>query len=103
MTDRMSKMGITNFGSVDMSSPVARQRFLDLNKEVVECRVCPRLVKYRESVARVKKKQFLNWNYWGPTRPWFRRHLSYDCSDRTSPGTSRRESNRKSVHRGQER
>jgi len=71
MTDRMSKMGITNFGSVDMSSPVARQRFLDLNKEVVECRLCPRLVKYRESVAMVKKKQFLNWNYWGRPVPGF--------------------------------
>jgi len=64
-------MGITNLGSVDMSSPVARQRFLDLNKEVVECRLCPRLVKYRESVARVKKKQFLNWNYWGRPVPGF--------------------------------
>src|SRR2546428_13484599 len=65
MTDRISKMGITNLGSVDMSSPVARQRFLDLNKEVVECRLCPRLGKYREAVATVNKKQFLNWNYWG--------------------------------------
>src|SRR3989442_14356740 len=64
MTDRMSRMGITNLGSVDMSSPVARQRFLDLNKEVVECRACSRLVKYRESVARVKKIQFLNLKYW---------------------------------------
>src|SRR3989442_10394054 len=71
MTDRMSKMGVPDLGSVDMSSPVARQRFLDLNKEVVECRVCPRLVKYRESVARVKKKQFLNWNYWGRPVPGF--------------------------------
>src|SRR2546427_9145746 len=71
MTDRISKMDITNLGSVDMGSPVARQRFLDLNKEVVECRLCPRLVKYRESVARVKKKQFLNWNYWGRPVPGF--------------------------------
>jgi uracil-DNA glycosylase family 4 len=71
MTDRMSKMGIMNLGSVDMSSPVARQRFLDLNKEVFECRLCPRLVEYRESVARVKKKQFLNWNYWGRPVPGF--------------------------------
>ena len=67
----MNKMGIMNLGSVDVSSPAARQRFLDLNKEVVECRVCPRLVEYRESVARVKKKQFLNWNYWGRPVPGF--------------------------------
>src|SRR3989441_4584557 len=71
MSDGMSKMGVTNLGSVEASSPVARRRFLDLNNEVVECRVCPRLVKYRESVARVKKKQFLNWKYWGRPVPGF--------------------------------
>src|SRR3989441_6683764 len=71
MSDGMSEMGVTNLGSVEASSPVARRRFLDLNNEVVECRVCPRLVKYRESVARVKKKQFLNWKYWGRPVPGF--------------------------------
>src|SRR2546426_2771449 len=71
MSDGMSEMGVTNLGSVEASSPVARRRFLDLNNEVVECRVCPRLVKYRESVARVKKKQFLDWNYWGRPVPGF--------------------------------
>src|SRR5256712_11569156 len=71
MSDGMSKMGVTNLGSVEASSPVARRRFLDLNNEVVECRVCPRLVKYRESVARVKKKQVLNWKYWGRPVPGF--------------------------------
>ena len=64
-------MGVTNLGPVEVSSPVARRRFLDLNKEVVECRICPRLVEYRESVARVKKKQFLDWNYWGRPVPGF--------------------------------
>jgi uracil-DNA glycosylase family 4 len=67
----MSRMGVTNLGSAEVNSHVARRRFLDLNKEVVECRVCPRLVEYRESVARVKKKQFLNWNYWGRPVPGF--------------------------------
>src|SRR5437899_11205649 len=67
----MSRMGVTNLGSVEVSSPAARQRFLDLNKEVVECSVCPRLVEYRESVLRVKKRQFLDWNYWGRPVPGF--------------------------------
>jgi uracil-DNA glycosylase family 4 len=67
----MNKMGMANLGSAEVSPHVARTRFLDLNKEVVECRVCPRLVKYRESVARVKKKQFLDWNYWGRPVPGF--------------------------------
>jgi uracil-DNA glycosylase len=49
----------------------ARKRLLDLNRNVVGCRACPRLVRYRESVARVKKKQFISWNYWGRPVPGF--------------------------------
>ena len=60
-----------NLGSIDTVSPLARKRLLTLTKEVVECRACPRLVKYRESVAKVKKKQFLGWNYWGRPVPGF--------------------------------
>src|SRR3989442_1275328 len=67
----MSRMGVTNLGPVEVSSPVARRRFLDLNKEVVECTVGPRLVESRGSVARVKKRQFLDWNYWGRPVPGF--------------------------------
>src|SRR5713226_5111734 len=67
----MSKAMITNSGSIDGTSQSAEERLLSLNREVVECRVCPRLVKYRESVARVKKKQFLSWNYWGRPVPGF--------------------------------
>ncbi len=60
-----------NPDSVEATSPLARQRLMVLNKEVVECGACPRLVKYRETVARVKKKQFLSWNYWGRPVPGF--------------------------------
>ncbi len=60
-----------NPDSVEATSPLATQRFLHLNKEVVECRACRRLVKYRESVARIKKKQFLSWKYWGRPVPGF--------------------------------
>jgi uracil-DNA glycosylase len=62
---------ITNSDSIDGTAPPAKDRLLSLNKEVVECRVCPRLVNYRESVAKVKKKQFLSWNYWGKPVPGF--------------------------------
>ena len=55
----------------DVTSPLSTQLILDLNKEVVECRACRRLVEYRESVARVKKKRFLSWNYWGRPVPGF--------------------------------
>src|SRR6267143_671137 len=66
----MSKLALMNEDSVDMTSPSSTQR-LDLNEEIVEGRVCRRLVEYRESVARVKKKQFLSWDYWGRPVPGF--------------------------------
>jgi uracil-DNA glycosylase family 4 len=42
-----------------------------LNKEVVACRRCPRLVAYREEVARVKRRAYLGWEYWGKPVPGF--------------------------------
>ena len=42
-----------------------------LNAEIVRCRKCPRLVHYREAVARVKRSAFLEWTYWGKPVPGF--------------------------------
>jgi uracil-DNA glycosylase family 4 len=42
-----------------------------LNQEVVACRRCPRLVAYREEVARVKRRAYLGWEYWGKPVPGF--------------------------------
>lgn len=42
-----------------------------LNEEIIRCRKCPRLVKYRETVARVKRPAFRNWDYWGKPLPGF--------------------------------
>jgi uracil-DNA glycosylase family 4 len=67
----MSKVALMNQDSIDATSHLSMQRILDLNEEVVECRACRRLVEYRESVARVKKKQFLSWDYWGRPVPGF--------------------------------
>jgi len=36
-----------------------------LNRRIVTCRKCPRLVRYREKVAREKRRAFQEWNYWG--------------------------------------
>lgn len=36
---------------------------------VIMCRLCPRLVRYREDVARTKKRQFADWTYWGRPLP----------------------------------
>lgn len=39
--------------------------------EIVECRLCPRLVAHREMVAREKRAAFLDWDYWGKPVPPF--------------------------------
>jgi uracil-DNA glycosylase len=49
-----------------------RQKQLDeLNREIVACQRCPRLVAYREEVARAKRRAFRNWDYWGKPVPGF--------------------------------
>jgi len=42
-----------------------------LNREVVACTRCPRLVAYRAEVARVKRRAYLGWEYWGKPVPGF--------------------------------
>ena len=36
---------------------------------IIACRLCPRLVRYRERVAREKKREFAGWTYWGRPVP----------------------------------
>ena len=36
-----------------------------LNKEIISCKKCDRLVEFREKIAREKRKSFLEWDYWG--------------------------------------
>ena len=42
-----------------------------LNREVVGCTRCPRLVAYREEVARAKRRSYREWEYWGKPVPGF--------------------------------
>jgi len=42
-----------------------------LNDEVVECPRCPRLVVYRENIAREKRRAYREWEYWGKPVPGF--------------------------------
>ena len=42
-----------------------------LNERIVACRKCPRLVKWREEVARVKRKAYKDEEYWGKPVPGF--------------------------------
>jgi uracil-DNA glycosylase family 4 len=42
-----------------------------LNKEIIACRKCPRLVEWRERVAREKRKAYKDQEYWGKPVPGF--------------------------------
>lgn len=42
-----------------------------LNNEIIRCRACPRLVEWREEVARVKRKAYRDEEYWGRPVPGF--------------------------------
>ena len=42
-----------------------------LHREIVECRACPRLVAWREEVARLKVRRVREWTYWARPLPGF--------------------------------
>lgn len=44
---------------------------LRIRNDVVDCRRCRRLTQYREEVAQKKRKEFLDWDYWGRPIPGF--------------------------------
>jgi uracil-DNA glycosylase family 4 len=46
-------------------------RLQALHSQIIECRACPRLVAWREEVARVKVKRYRDWEYWARPIPGF--------------------------------
>ena len=48
-----------------------RSGLLALSEEIVSCRTCPRLVAWREQVARQKRPAFADQEYWGRPVPGF--------------------------------
>src|SRR5205085_12142031 len=62
--------------AADARHPVARHALSDpgldaLEAEITACRRCPRLVAWREEVARVKRAAFADEDYWGRPVPGF--------------------------------
>jgi len=49
----------------------ARTRLASLETDVVTCRRCPRLVEWREEVARTKRAAYADQEYWGRPVPGF--------------------------------
>ena len=45
--------------------------FTKLEKDIIECRKCDRLVHFREKIAREKRKSYINWDYWGKAVPGY--------------------------------
>jgi len=50
---------------------VSRDWLAQLNREVVACAKCPRLVTYREMIAREKRRAYWDCEYWGKPVPGF--------------------------------
>ncbi len=42
-----------------------------LNRRLLACRACPRLVEYRERIGRDKKRAYEDWSYWSRPVPGF--------------------------------
>ena len=42
-----------------------------LQDEIVHCRRCPRLIAYSTEIARVKRRAYRDWDYWGKPLPSF--------------------------------
>ena len=45
--------------------------FITLNRQVVKCERCPRLIAHSRQVAVTKRRAYLDWNYWGKPVPSF--------------------------------
>src|SRR4029078_9818378 len=50
---------------------MAADGLAQLTAEIIECRACPRLVEWREQVAREKRAAFRDEEYWGRPVPGF--------------------------------
>jgi uracil-DNA glycosylase len=50
---------------------MSKDWLVQLNREIVACTKCPRLVAYREQIAREKRRAWRDWDYWGKPVPGF--------------------------------
>jgi uracil-DNA glycosylase family 4 len=54
-----------------MSMEHISQAWNDLESAIVACGRCPRLVEWREEVARTRRRAYQDWEYWGRPVPGF--------------------------------
>jgi uracil-DNA glycosylase family 4 len=48
-----------------------QDRLTILEREITNCRKCPRLVHFRQEIARTKRRAYRDWTYWGRPVPAF--------------------------------
>ena len=48
-----------------------QSRLAVLNKKIIACHKCPRLIAYCREVAQVKRRAYRDWDYWGKPVPSF--------------------------------
>ncbi len=54
-----------------MREQSSHKQLKGIQKQVMACRKCPRLVKYIRGVAKEKKRMYTEWDYWGKPVPSF--------------------------------
>jgi uracil-DNA glycosylase len=42
-----------------------KSQYIKLNKKIINCSKCRRLVTFRKKIAKKKRKQYVNEKYWG--------------------------------------
>lgn len=47
------------------------QQLAELNREIIACTLCPRLIAHCQKVGREKRRAYLNWDYWAKPVPGF--------------------------------
>lgn len=45
--------------------------FAQIQRQIINCSACPRLVRYLDQISRQKVKRFRDWQYWGKPVPSF--------------------------------
>ena len=71
----------------------------ELDTAVCRCRSCPRLVAWREEVARTRRAAFRDQEYWGRPVPGLRTGRRAHRDPRPRPGRARRQPDRSGLHR----
>src|SRR6201987_5263187 len=57
--------------TTDSDNAVRHAQLRILEKKIIACRKCPRLIAHCREVAWVKRRAYLEWDYWGKPVPSF--------------------------------